>query len=180
MNNLKPVSNSKSQRYFVGRQIRAYKVLCIDDKNNNLGVIPLSEALSLAEENNLDLVQMTFPNRGEPPTCKILDYGKFKYDLQKKEKQARQKQREAAVKIKEIKFRPTTDLNDLRIKANHAREFLDDNCRVKVMIMFKGRELSHQEIAQATLNTFLSFIPNAKCLEEPILTGRVLTAIISW
>lgn len=166
----------KSQRYFVGRQIRAAKVLCIDNENINRGVIPIKDALQIAESNGLDLVQIS--DKDEIPTCKILNYSKFKFDLSKKEKESRKKQRESIIKIKEIKFRPATDENDLKIKARQAREFLEEGHKVKITIMFKGRELAYKDVGLATFNKFLELVP-AQSANPPLLNGRQLTAIIS-
>lgn len=163
--------------HFVGRQIRAHRVLCINHNNENCGVIPISDALKMAEDNGLDLVQIN--NDVKNPTCKILDYNKFRYDLSKKEKLAKKKQRESIIKIKEIKFRPTTDENDLRIKAKHAREFLDDGNKVKITIVFRGREMSYRDIGMDTLNKFIDMIEVAQFEHDPSMNGRNLSAILS-
>ncbi|HVI42753.1 MAG TPA: translation initiation factor IF-3, partial [Anaerovoracaceae bacterium] len=137
--------NKNQDRIIINHQIRGQKVFCINHENVNLGLIPLSQALNLAQEHGLDLVQVSAPSKDRAPTCKILDSGKYKYDLSKKKKEAEKKQREAIVKTKEIKFRPTTDLNDLKTKARKAEGFIEEGCRVKISITFKGREISHQE-----------------------------------
>src|SRR5690554_4765412 len=100
----------------------------------------------MALDAGLDLVQVSSGGRNSSPTCKILDYGKYKYQQSKNEKAAAKKQRENSVKIKEIKFRPTTDINDLRTKASKVQEFLNDGDKVKITIAFRGREVSHKEI----------------------------------
>ena len=166
------------ENYLVGRQIRSPKVTCIDQNNQNLGLLPTSQALKLAEENNLDLVQVHNGGKNIFPTCKILNYGKFKYELSKSKKAAAKKQKESEIKIKEIKFRPTTDVNDLKLKAKHAEEFIKDNCRVKVSMMFRGREMSHQEIAMDTFDKFLSFIESAKISGSPSMEGKTFIAFI--
>ena len=161
-----------------GRNIRANKVLCIDQDNNNLGIIDLFQALKLAENSGLDLVQVAPPIKGGVPTCKIVDLGKYRYELSKKQKALAKKQRESASKIKEIKFRPSTDINDLKIKANQAQEFLDAGDKVKITITFKGRELSYKEIGYDTLNSFLSLISDIETISQPSMDGRFLCAII--
>ena len=150
---------NRNEKVLVGNLIRAPRVLCIDHDSTNLGVISLSEALKIAADQGLDLIQLS---NGSPPTCKIVDYGKYKYEQSKKTKEAAKKQRESISKLKEIKFHPTTDINDLKIKARKVVGFLDEGAKVKVTIVFRGwREASHRDIAMQTLNEFLSFIPNA-------------------
>jgi translation initiation factor IF-3 len=128
----------------------------------NLGVMPLFKALSEAKEKGLNLVQMSIgAGVNVPATCKILDYGKFKYDESKKMKAQQKKQRESQVDEKEIIFRPDTALNDLKTKARKALEFLDDGDRVKVTIKCIGRESTHPDVFKNTLNVFLGLIPNA-------------------
>lgn len=173
------MSTLKDNNHYVGRQIRAPKVLCIDKDNVNRGVISTYEALRLAEESGLDLVQIN--NGGKEasvPTCKIINYGKFKYEITKKQKAAAKKQRESEIKTKEIKFRPTTDLNDLKIKAKHAQEFLDEGHRVKVSLLFKGRETTHQEYGIDTLNTFLDLLPEADLLNKPSLENKEMSVLL--
>lgn len=166
------------ENYLIGHQIRSPKVICIDHNNQNLGIMPTYQALRLAEENNLDLVQVNNGGKNVFPTCKILNYGKFKYELSKNKKAANKKQKESEIKLKEIKFRPTTDLNDLKLKAKHAEEFIKENCKVKVSMVFRGREVSHQEIAMDTFNTFLSYIENAKISGTPSMEGKNFIAMI--
>lgn len=166
------------EKYLVGHQIRSPKVTCIDHNNQNLGLIPTYQALKIAEENNLDLVQVNNGDKNVFPTCKILNYGKFKYELSKNKKAAAKKQKESEIKIKEIKFRPTTDLNDLKLKAKHAEDFIKDNYKVKISMVFKGREVSHQEIAMETFNTFISFVSNVKISGTPSMEGKNFIAMI--
>ena len=159
--------------HYVGRQIRASHVLCIDEKDNNCGIIPIEKALDMAAKSGLDLVQINSANNNSP-TCKILNYDKFKYELQKKEKLAKKKQRESIIKIKEIKFRPSTDTNDLRVKAKQAQKFLDDGDRLKITIVFKGRELSYRENGEKTLNEFLSMLTNVQVDGQSSLVGKYM------
>ena len=166
-----------NNKYFLNHQIRAPKVLCIDSENINHGIISLQEALRLAELNGLDLVQIS-AQPGQAPTCRILDYSKFKYEQSKKDKLSKKKQRESAIEIKEIKFRPSTAENDLRTKARQAQGFLDDGDKVKVTIAFHGRELSHKEVADNTLKIFMGFIPDAQMVSAPSLNGKDLIVMI--
>lgn len=170
-------SKSAAETHVVNRSIRAPKVLCIDKDNVNLGVISTYEALKLAEDNGLDLVQVNW-NGKEPPTCKILNYGKFKYEASKKQKLAAKHQRESEIKVKEIKFRPATDLNDLRVKAKHAEDFLNEGFRVKVCLVFKGREISHQNFGMETFDIFISLLPGAQFLNKPSMEGKEMSVIL--
>ena len=168
----------KEEKYFVGRNIRAREVRCIDAEGNH-SVLPIQKALDLAEEQELDLVQISSGSREEVPTCKILDYSKFKYEQSKKDKAAKKKQRENAVKIKEIKFRPSTGDNDLKTKAKHAQEFIDDGHRLKVTIIFRGREMAYKNVARETLDTFVGYLNGAICESDRSMSGRFMSVMIS-
>lgn len=161
----------------INRQIRAPKVLCIDNEDNNMGVIDTFQALKIAEEKNLDLVQVSPSSREKPPTCRIMDYGKFKYQQSKNMKSAAKKARENEIKVKEIKFRPNTGINDLKTKAVKAEEFLNEGHKVKISILFKGREISHQDLGKQTLQTFVDLVSNMVLVEQPVLNGKVLSAV---
>lgn len=171
-------SNNSQNKNFtpINHQIKAPKVLCIDCNNDNIGIIDTYKALKLANEQGLDLVQIAV-SVDRTPTCRITNYGKFKYEQSKKQKAAAKSQRESVSKIKEIKFRPSTDVNDLKTKANKAAEFLDEGHKVKISILFKGREISYQEVAYETLNTFLNLIPTMQVIEKPLVIGRVLSVL---
>lgn len=160
----------------VNNQIRSSKVICIDQNNNNLGEIDLSEALKLSYAVELDLVQIS-QSKDSSPVCKILDFGKHKYQEQKNKKQQAKKQRENTVRTREIQFRPSTDINDLKTKANKAREFLKDGDNVKISITFKGREVSYQELARETLKQFLELVPELQLMESPTMSGKILSAL---
>ena len=171
-------SNSKKRDFTpINHQIRNPKVLCIDHENNNLGLIDTSKALEIARTQNLDLVQVSFNPKDNIPTCKVLDYGKYKYQLSINQKAAAKKQRESEVKVKEIKLRPATAENDIKIKAAKAQEIINDGDKVKVSIIFKGRELNYKENALETYNTFISFLPDMQVTEGPTLMGKVLMAM---
>ena len=155
-------SNKRSEKIFVDGAIRAKTVLVIDGESGvNLGVMPVFAALTEAKNRGLNLVQMSAGSLNSPATCKILDYGKFKYDESKKNKAQQKKQRESQIDDKEIVFRPDTAINDLRVKAKKALEFLDNGDRLKVTIKCVGREVTHPDVFRNTLNVFLDLIPNA-------------------
>ena len=166
------------KRYVFGRFIRELKVYCIDQHNNNIGLIDTRDALQMAHEAGLELVMVSQGKGNNPSTCKILDFGKFKYEQEKRDKVAKKKQRENAVKIKEVKFRPVTDDNDLKTKANQLHEFIDEGNRLKVTITFRGREMAHREIGMDTLNKFAQMV-SARFESEPLMTGRNMTAILT-
>ncbi|HJZ22905.1 MAG TPA: translation initiation factor IF-3 [Candidatus Babeliales bacterium] len=178
---LNKYNNNKNnqQFHYINRQIRAAHVLCIDENNNNCGVVPFHKALELATKSGLDLVQIGGVSNGNPPTCKILNYGKFKYELQKKDKLAKKKQRESLIKVKEVKFRPSTDTNDLRIKAKQAQIFLDDGDKLKITIVFRGRELSYRELGEKTLNEFLSMLIGVQIDGQAVMFGKNMTVNVS-
>lgn len=170
---------SASERVFINNSIRVPKVLVIDDAGKNLGVLPTYEALKIAVERGLDLVQMSPPRGGMPPTCKILDYGKYKYTQSKNTRAAERKQRESEVKTKEICFRPVTDDNDLRIKAKKTQEFLHEGDKVKIVIKFRNREASHKEVAMNTFNYFLDLVGDFILLSAPSMEGsKALVAML--
>jgi len=168
-----------TDKNFVGRAIRASKVLCIDGSSGqNLGVMSTTEAIKMASEKGLDLVQIQPPSNGRPPTCKIMDYGKYRYDESKKQKASEKKRRESEIKIKEIKIRPVTDTNDLEIKAKKAIEFIDDGCKVKVTVFhINKREMMFKDVTLNALNTFLSMIPNT-VVGQVVTEGKNVSVII--
>ena len=153
-------------------------MLCIDGENVNRGVLPTSDALNLARKSGLDLVQISKTSTEEVPTCKILDYSKFKFEQSKRDRQTRKKQRESTGKVKEIKFRPSTDVHDLGIKAKQAGKFLAAGHKVKATIVFKGREMSYVDDSRSTLREFVEMIPNAQMFSVPSVNGRQLSALI--
>ena len=155
-------------------QIRVQLVRLIDQDKNQVGIVKTSEALQMASGANLDLVEIA-PNV-DPPVCRIMDYGKFVYDQQKKAKEAKKNQHK--VKVKEIKLSPRTSDHDYEYRMKHAREFLEAGDRVKVTITFKGREMSHRERRYAVLDRFkedLSDIAHAE--REKDMQGRNMISI---
>ncbi|MGE0754875.1 MAG: translation initiation factor IF-3 [Alphaproteobacteria bacterium] len=138
---------SKQDEPRVNREISATTIRLIDATGNMVGVVPLSEGLKLADKFGLDLVEIS-PG-AKPPVCKVLDYGKFKYEAQKKAHEARKKQK--VIQIKEIKVRPGIDRHDLDIKMRHAIEFLEGGDKVRISMRFRGREMDHQDIGMAVL-----------------------------
>lgn len=140
------------------------------------GLMTVREGMTIAEEAGLDLVEIS-PN-AEPPVCKVLDYGKYKYEMQKKAAEARKKQK--VIEIKEIKLRPNIDEHDFSIKMKSAKTFLSEGDKVKITLRFRGREMAHQDIAQAVLAKVRTELdPLAKVESEPSFEGRQIVMILS-
>ncbi len=141
-----------------------------------VGVISTEEAQVMADDVGLDLVEVS-PN-ADPPVCKILDYGKFKYEEQKKAAEARKKQK--TIDVKEIKMRPGIDVHDYEVKLRSARRFLDDGDKVKVTIRFRGREMAHQDLGMKVLDRVREDLDElAKVEQSPIKEGRMMTMVIA-
>jgi translation initiation factor IF-3 len=132
----------------VNDRIRAPEIRLIGADGENVGVVTPARAMQLAEEAGLDLVEIS-PN-ATPPVCKIMDFGKFKYETQKKEAEARKKQK--IIEIKEVKFRPNTDTHDYEVKMRNVVRFLEDGDKVKVTLRFRGREMAHQDLGRNLLD----------------------------
>jgi translation initiation factor IF-3 len=146
-------------------------VRVIDEEGNQLGVYPIQEALRLAFDRGLDLVEVA-PN-AVPPVCRLLDFGKYQFDKQKKEREARKAQK--VIEIKEIRLRPRTAENDLDTKVRQALSFLDEGAKVKVTVRFRGREITHPEIAREQLEEFATKVGTAAIIEAmPLLEGKSL------
>jgi translation initiation factor IF-3 len=160
----------------VNREIRAPEVRVIDDEGKMLGVFSVPEALRMAEEKGLDLIEIA--PTAKPPTCKIMDYGKFKYENKKKEHQARKNQ--TVIVIKEIQLRPRTDQHDLEVKIKHARRFILEGDKVKVNLRFYGREMAHQELGMNLLKRVSVMLSDLALVEvPPKMEGRQLFVLFA-
>lgn len=147
------------------------EVRLIDHEGNQRGVMPTAEALKLAEELGLDLVEVSPTAR--PPVCRIMDFGKYKYELSKKQKQSRKKQH--AFHVKEVKLRPKTEEHDYQFKKRHAEEFLERHHKVKFTVMFRGRELDHRELGQRILDKMMRDLAHVGVVERPpVFEGRLM------
>jgi translation initiation factor IF-3 len=168
------VRNDRGPR--VNSQIRISPVRVIDEDGEQLGILEVNEARNLAEERGLDLVEVA-PN-ARPPVCKIMDYGKYKYEQAKKEKEAKKKQH--TVQVKEMKFRPKIDDHDYEFKVAHVREFLEKGDKAKLTIMFRGREMMHQEFGLAILERVIEDLEDIAVVEqEPKTEGRNMTMVLA-
>jgi len=160
----------------INEDIRVPRVLLIDQTGEKQGVMPTSAALEAAAEVGLDLVEIV-PN-ADPPVCKILDYGKFKFQEQKKKNEARKKQK--VVEIKEIKLRPNIDKHDYEVKGRSIHRFFEEGDKVKVTIRFRGREIAHQDIGLRLLERVKQETQEvAKVESEPKLEGRQMIMMIA-
>lgn len=158
------------------REIRIPKVQLINEEGVNLGVVPTDQALKMAEEAGLDLVEIS-PN-AEPPVCKILDLGKLKYANQKKAAEARKKQK--IVEVKEIKMRPNIDTHDYEVKMKSMARFFEEGDKVKVTLKFRGREMAHQELGMKLLMQVKEdTLTIAKVEAEPKLEGRQMMMVLA-
>lgn len=148
----------------------------IGTDNELIGVVPLADALRLGDEQDVDLVEIA-PN-AEPPVCRLMDYGKFKYQEQKKAHEAKLKQK--VIQIKEVKFRPGTDEGDYNIKLRNITRFLEDGDKCKITLRFRGREMSHQEIGMRILERLKADLVDAAQVEQfPKLEGRQMVMVIA-
>jgi translation initiation factor IF-3 len=162
--------------YRINENIEGHEVRLVDENGEMAGVVSLSEALQRAEAAGLDLVEVS-PN-ATPPVCKILDYGKFKYEAQKKANAARKKQK--VIDVKEIKMRPNIDDNDYNIKMRKIQEFLSEGDKVKVTLRFRGRELAHQDLAMGLLERVRDELgEQAKIEQFPRMEGRQMIMIMA-
>ncbi|MDP2620969.1 MAG: translation initiation factor IF-3 [Hyphomicrobiales bacterium] len=160
----------------VNELITAEKVQLIDENGENRGAVDLQDALDRAGEAGLDLVEIS-PN-AEPPVCKILDYGKYKFQAQKKAAEARKKQK--TVEIKEIKMRPNIDTHDYDVKMRSMKRFFEEGDKVKVTLRFRGREMAHQELGLALLHRVREQVGEmAKVEVEPKLEGRQMVMVLA-
>ena len=160
----------------INEQIRDKEVRVIGENNEQLGIMSLDEARRLAEEAGVDLVKIA-PN-AEPPVCRIIDYGKFRYEQSRKEKEAKKKQK--VIEIKEIRMSPNIDTNDLNTKIAAARKFLSKGDRVKVTLRFRGREMAHMNNSKYILDDFAQALEDVAVVEKaPKVEGRTLTMFLA-
>ena len=164
------------QELLINDQIRADKVQVIDDENEKRGVMSLDEALDLAAEKDLDLVLVS-PNT-EPKVCKIMNYGKYKFEQAKREKEARKKQK--TLEIKEIRVTPNIDKHDFDFKAKNAKKFLEEGNKVKITLKFRGREMNYIKLGEEVLNNFIIELEDVAVAEKkPILEGKNMFIILA-
>ena len=167
-------NNNKGQR--INEMIRVREVRLIDDEGKQLGIVSTQEALRIAKDKDLDLVEVS-PN-ANPPVCKIIDYGKYRFEQEKKLRDSKKNQK--VLKLKEIRMQPKIGAGDLDTKAKHIQEFLDEGDKVKVTIRFRGRELAHTELGYDVLNEVLKRLTSAYNIDKPAaMDGRNMSMTIS-
>lgn len=160
----------------INEQIRDREVRLIGANGEQLGIMSSREAMKRAEEAELDLVKIA--PTAKPPVCKIIDYGKYKYELSRKEKEAKKKQK--TVEIKEIRMSPNIEANDLNTKMNAAKKFLEKGNKVKVTLRFRGREMAHMHSSRHILDDFAQSLADAAIIEKaPKVEGRSISMVLS-
>jgi len=151
-------------------------VRLIDDAGKQLGIYPIREAMRVADERNLDLVEVA-PN-ARPPVCRVMDYGKYMYERQRRERQARKAQKQT--EVKEIRLRPKIADHDMMVKTRHARSFLQDGHKVRVRVRFRGREITHREIAMELLSRVAQDLSDVSIVEQrPAMEGYTMLMILA-
>lgn len=160
----------------VNERIRAHQVRLIDENGENVGVMPPQRALEIARERNLDLVEIS-PN-ANPPVCKLMDYGRYKYEQAKKENEARKNQK--TITLKEIRLSPRTDEHDVDVKTRKIQEFLAEGDRVRVSVKFRGAEMRHPDIGRKLLDGIVEALKGIAVLERPpLMEGKMMSMTVS-
>ncbi len=166
----------KQETVRINSEIRVPQVRLIGADGQQIGVVTIQEALENAEQAGLDLVEIAPTSK--PPVCKIMDFGKFKYEQSKKEKETKKKQH--VVVTKEVRLRPKIEEHDFQFKVRNARKFLESGCRVKVSLFFRGREMVHRDLGFAIMNRFMEdTIEVAKIEREPKLEGNQIIMFLT-
>lgn len=169
---------NKNSDYLVNESIRFPKVLVIDANGNALGVKDRREALNMAKEANLDLLCIS--PQATPPVCKILDFGKHRYQLEKKRKENEKKQKAMIQDVKQIQLSPVIDTHDIETKARHSTNFLKNGDKVRVVVRFKGRQMAHPEVGEEVMNRFITMCSEVGVVEKkPVMDGRNLIATLT-
>ena len=160
----------------INGQIRDKEVRVIAENGDQLGVMPVKEAMKLAQEAELDLVKIA--PKAQPPVCKIIDYGKYRYELARKEKEAKKKQK--TVEVKEVRISPNIDTNDLNTKVNNAKKFIAKGNKVKVTLRFRGREMAHMQASKHILDDFAQMLGDIAVIEKPAkMEGRSMSMVLT-
>ena len=160
----------------INEQIRDKEVRVIGEDGEQLGIMSAKEAMKLAQEAELDLVKIA--PTAKPPVCKIIDYGKYRYELARKEKDAKKKQK--TVEIKEVRLSPNIETNDLNTKVNNAKKFIAKGNKVKVTLRFRGREMAHMQQSKHILDDFAEMLADVATVEKaPKLEGRAMSMVLT-
>lgn len=160
----------------INEKIRDKEIRLIGQDGEQLGIMSARDAMKMAREADLDLVKIA--PQAKPPVCKIIDYGKYRYELARKEKEAKKKQR--TMEVKEVRLSPNIDTNDLNTKANHARKFLTKGDKVKVTLRFRGREMAHINYSKQILDSFCEMLADVAVIDKPPkMEGRSMVMFLS-
>ena len=160
----------------INGQIRDKEVRVIGQDGEQIGIMSSKEAMKLAQEADLDLVKIA--PKAQPPVCKIVDYGKYRYELARKEKDAKKKQK--TVEVKEVRLSPNIDTNDLNTKVNNAKKFISKGNKVKVTLRFRGREMAHMQQSKHILDDFAEQLADVASIEKPAkLEGRSMSMVLT-
>ena len=160
----------------INGQIRDKEVRVISESGEQLGIMSSKDAMKLAREADLDLVKIA--PKAQPPVCKIIDYGKYKYELARKEKEAKKKQK--TVEVKEVRLSPNIDTNDLNTKMNNAKKFIGKGNKVKVTLRFRGREMAHRDVGREILDSFYKELEDVSTVDKPAkMEGRSMVMFLS-
>ena len=160
----------------INRAIRVPEVRLIDEDGAQLGVVPTHQALEMARQKDLDLVEVAA--NAVPPVCKLLDYGRFKYETTKKEREAKKHQH--SVELKELRLRPGTDDHDVDVRARSARRFIEEGHKVRLLVRFRGREAAHPEIARNQIDRIVKSLQDIAIVEQgPMMEGRAMFAVLA-
>ena len=168
------VPDNSTSRYRLNEAIRAKEVRVLGEDGQQLGIMSVRDALKAAEEKELDLVEIA--PQANPPVCKIIDFGKFLYEQQKRDKAQRKTQQQQ--QMKEIRFKWRTDTHDFNFKVRHAREFILEGNKVKASVMFRGREIVHKEIGQVLLEKFVECMEDIAKVDQPLKSEGKLIAVV--
>ena len=160
----------------INGQIRDKEVRLIGEDGEQKGIMPIKEAMRLAQEVELDLVKIA--PKAQPPVCKIIDYGKYRYELARKEKEAKKKQK--TVEVKEVRLSPNIDTTDLNTKVNNAKKFISKGNKVKITLRFRGREMAHVQQSKHILDDFAELLKDIAVVEkQPKLEGRSMSMVLT-
>ena len=160
----------------INGQIRDKEIRVIGEDGEQLGIMSPREAMKIAQEAELDLVKIA--PKAQPPVCKIIDYGKYRYELARKEKEAKKKQK--TVEVKEVRLSPNIETNDLNTKVNNAKKFISKGNKVKVTLRFRGREMAHMQQSKHILDDFAELLADVAVVEKPAkLEGRSMSMVLT-
>jgi len=170
----RPVTQDRGPR--INHQIRIRQIRVIDDEGKQLGVLETADALALAAHKGLDLVEIA-PNQ-RPPVCRIMDYGKFKYEQKKKDQASKRKQHQ--VHVKEVRLRPAIAEHDLQVRVRQAREFLTEGDKVLLVCLFRGRQMAHKEVGEQVIRNVVTLLADLAKIEAPIrMEGKRMVMLLT-